>query len=39
VQLLAGEVEHRDSALTPDQRRDAMTLCVSRGRGRIVVDL
>jgi len=39
VQLLAGDVEHRDSALTPEQRRAAMTLCVSRGRGRIVVDL
>ena len=40
--VLAGEIEHRDSILNEDERRagDCMCLCVSRARGdRLVLDL
>lgn len=40
--VLAGEIEHRDSILSEDERRagDCMCLCVSRARGdRLVLDL
>jgi ferredoxin-NADP reductase len=36
---VAGEVIHRDSLLSAAARRQRFTPCVSRGRGRIVVDL
>ena len=35
----AGDVIHRDSVLTPAARKSRFTPCVSRARGRIVVDL
>jgi ferredoxin len=34
-----GEVIHRDSLLSAAARKQRFTPCVSRGRGRIVVDL
>jgi ferredoxin-NADP reductase len=40
VRVLAGEVEHRDHALAPHERAEAMTICVSRAAGdRLVLDL
>jgi ferredoxin-NADP reductase len=39
VRVLTGEVEHRDHVLTEDERAGHMMLCVSRGRGEIVLDL
>ena len=32
VKVLAGEPDHRDLVLTDDERRDEMTVCVSRSR-------
>ena len=38
--LLSGTVEHNDHVLTPSQRAEAMTVCVSRAAGgRVVLDL
>jgi hypothetical protein len=40
--VLAGEVDHRDSVLTPEQqaRGDSMLICVSRAAcPRLVLDL
>ncbi|MBB3604600.1 ferredoxin-NADP reductase [Mycolicibacterium sp. BK556] len=39
VPVLAGEVLHRDLYLTAEQRRDSMMACVSRGTGRVELDL
>jgi ferredoxin len=39
VGILAGAVEHHDRCLTDVQRTGAMAICVSRGRGRVVLDL
>ncbi len=39
VRVLGGEVEHRDRCLTEAQRADSMAICVSRGVGRVTVDL
>ena len=36
--VLAGEVDHRDMVLTPAERRTAMMVCVSRGKGELVLD-
>ena len=37
VDILEGEIDHRDTCLTPEERKTMMTPCVSRGRGRIVI--
>jgi ferredoxin-NADP reductase len=39
VRVLDGAVEHRDRCLTEAERVDAMAICVSRGSGRVVLDL
>ncbi len=39
VRVLGGEVEHRDRCLTEAGRADSMVICVSRGVGRVTVDL
>ncbi len=39
VALIGGAVEHRDRCLTDQQRDTRMALCVSRGTGRITLDL
>jgi ferredoxin-NADP reductase len=39
VSLLGGTVEHRDRCLTDDQRANRMAICVSRGSGRVTLDL
>jgi ferredoxin-NADP reductase len=40
VRLLGGTPEHRDHALTPTERTDHMTICVSRAHSdRLVLDL
>jgi len=40
TRVLSGDVDHRDRALTDQERADTMTICVSRSRGgRIAVDL
>ena len=36
--VLSGEADHRDMVLTPAERRTAMMVCVSRGRGELVLD-
>jgi len=38
VEVCAGKVEHRGSALGQEDKRVAMLSCVSRGVGRIVID-
>lgn len=38
VDVIEGEIIHRDQCLTEDERRTLMTPCVSRGRGRIVIN-
>jgi ferredoxin len=37
--LLGGTVEHRDRCLTDMQRETRIALCVSRGTGRVTLDL
>lgn len=39
--VLGGEVDHRDSILTDDEKaaNDTMMICVSRGRGKLTLDL
>ena len=39
VRVLDGDVEHRDHALAPYERDGHMMLCVSRGRGDVVIDV
>ncbi|MCZ4500267.1 MAG: putative phthalate 4,5-dioxygenase [Marmoricola sp.] len=39
VGLVGGEVEHQDRCLTDAQRATRMTICVSRGKGRVTLDL
>jgi ferredoxin-NADP reductase len=39
TRVLSGAVEHRDSALLPDEREREMTICVSRGTGDEPVEL
>lgn len=39
VQVLAGEVQHRDRFLAPAQRERQIAPCVSRGRGTLTLDL
>ena len=39
VALLDGEVDHHDRCLSPDQRARSMAVCVSRGVGRVTLDL
>ncbi|KAM0334610.1 hypothetical protein ACHAPQ_005053 [Fusarium lateritium] len=34
-----GEVEHKGVALDEEQKKESMLSCVSRGRGRIVIDI
>ncbi|WP_148046113.1 PDR/VanB family oxidoreductase [Nocardioides marmoriginsengisoli] len=39
VALIGGDVEHHDRCLTDAQRETRMTICVSRGSGRVTLDL
>nr|AIU93866.1 hypothetical protein LRS1606.432 [Rhodococcus sp. NS1] len=39
LEYTSGHVEHHDTVLENDERGEMMTPCVSRARGRIVVDL
>lgn len=39
VPVRAGSVVHRDLYLSDDERRDSMMACVSRGSGRLVLEL
>lgn len=42
VEVVSGEIEHRDTVLTPEERseNESMMICVSRcGSGRLVIDL
>lgn len=39
VPLLGGSVQHHDRCLTDTQRETRMALCVSRGQGRVTLDL
>ncbi len=39
VPLLGGEVDHLDRCLTDAQRESRMAICVSRGSGRVTLDL
>lgn len=39
ITLKSGQVDHRGSALEPEQQKDNMLACVSRGNGRIVVEV
>jgi len=39
VRMLGGDVEHRDRCLAPAERPTRFALCVSRGRGRVTLDL
>jgi tetrachlorobenzoquinone reductase len=41
VDVVSGQIEHRDDFLSESERREnnKMMACVSRGRGRLVVDL
>ncbi len=38
TRVLQGEVDHRDLVLTPAERRTEMMVCVSRGKGQLVLD-
>ncbi|WP_323989398.1 PDR/VanB family oxidoreductase [Nguyenibacter sp. L1] len=38
VDVIEGEIIHRDQCLTDEERRTLMTPCVSRGRGRTVIN-
>ena len=39
VRLVHGRVQHRGTALLPEERETAMLACVSRGIGRITIEL
>ncbi|MEO6885615.1 MAG: PDR/VanB family oxidoreductase [Jatrophihabitantaceae bacterium] len=39
VRVIDGRIEHRDRCLTDAQREQRMAICVSRGIGRITLDL
>jgi ferredoxin-NADP reductase len=39
VSVLGGDVDHRDRCLTDAQRETRMAICVSRGTGRLTLDL
>lgn len=39
VALKSGKVEHRGTALMEEEKREAMLSCVSRGSGRIVIEI
>lgn len=39
VSLKSGRVDHRGHALLPEEQKDAMLSCVSRGIGRIVIEV
>ncbi|KAI1167797.1 pyruvate kinase-like protein [Nemania serpens] len=39
VALKSGNVEHRGTALTEEEKKEAMLSCVSRGSGRIVIEI
>jgi MOSC domain-containing protein YiiM/ferredoxin-NADP reductase len=39
VGVCSGRVEHRGTGLSDDEKKDSMLSCVSRGVGRIVLDL
>ena len=39
TKVLDGEVRHHDRVLTDDERAAGMAICVSRGHGRVVLDL
>jgi ferredoxin len=41
TRVLSGDLDHRDSVLTPGEREagDFMMPCVSRGNGRVVLDV
>jgi ferredoxin-NADP reductase len=39
VALIGGDVEHNDRCLTDAQRQARMAICVSRGAGRVTLDL
>lgn len=39
ITLLEGDVEHRGTGLLPEEKATSMLSCVSRGRGRIVVEI
>jgi cytochrome P450/ferredoxin-NADP reductase len=41
VEVVAGDIDHRDRVLTADERRvgDRMMACCSRGRGKLVLNL
>ncbi|KAI0811584.1 PK beta-barrel-protein domain-containing protein-like protein [Xylaria sp. FL0064] len=39
VSLKSGNVEHRGTALTADDKQEAMLSCVSRGIGRIAIEI
>jgi hypothetical protein len=38
VDVCKGEVEHKGVALNEEQKKESMLSCVSRGKGRIVID-
>ncbi|KAL1650777.1 hypothetical protein SLS58_000895 [Diplodia intermedia] len=39
VKVVGGRVDHRGTALTDDEKRDSMLSCVSRGVGKIEIEL
>jgi len=40
IRVLAGEVEHHDACLTEEEKREnIMIACVSRGKGKLLLDL
>jgi ferredoxin-NADP reductase len=39
IRLVEGDVEHRGTALLQEEKGSSMLSCVSRGRGRIVVEI
>ncbi|KAK8049214.1 hypothetical protein PG994_010944 [Apiospora phragmitis] len=39
VSLKCGNVEHRGTALMEDEKKDSMLSCVSRGMGKIVIEM
>lgn len=39
VTLKSGNVEHRGTALTAEDKKEAMLSCVSRGIGRIAIEI
>lgn len=39
IRFIAGDVEHKDKVLSDEEHEEYLTVCCSRGTGKIILDL